>query len=413
MGGKFTLKLNDVCEAIVDCEHKTAPVQDQGIPSIRTANIKNGRLDLESANKVSEATYKAWTKRLIPQPGDIILAREAPVGEVGIVPDDVRVCLGQRTVLIRPDKSIFYPRYLLYFLLTPAMRHKLERKAGGSTVSHLNMSDIRGLDIPEPPPLPVQQRIADVLGALDDKIEVNRRINRVLEQMAQALFRHWFVDFGPFQGGEFVESELGLIPVGWEVTALPEAIEVNPRRILSKGQIAPYLEMGNMPTSSPRALDWYNRSFNSGMRFVNGDVLVARITPCLENGKTAFVDFLPDNQTGWGSTEYIVLRCKPPLPEEFAYFLARSSDFRAYLIRHMTGTSGRQRASADCLQSFLLALPSETTARQFGELVKPVMLTIKQHDEESRKLAATRDYLLPRLLSGEVTVPEGEALLAT
>jgi type I restriction enzyme S subunit len=300
------------------------------------------------------------------------------------------------------------PRFIYYFLHTVNYQAHSDK----SSVPGLNRNHLHTVDVVLPP-LPVQQRIADVLGALDDKIEVNQRINRVLEQMAQALFRHWFVDFGPFQGGEFVESELGPIPAGWEVTALPEAIEVNPRRILSKGQIAPYLEMGNMPTSSPRALDWYNRSFNSGMRFVNGDVLVARITPCLENGKTAFVDFLPDNQTGWGSTEYIVLRCKPPLPEEFAYFLARSSDFRAYLIRHMTGTSGRQRASADCLQSFLLALPSETTARQFGELVKPVMLTIKQHDEESRKLAATRDYLLPRLLSGEVTVPEGEALLAT
>ncbi len=335
----------------------------------------------------------------------VVIGRYGTLGQIHYVRNDY---WPHNTSLYVKDFKGNYPHFVYYFLHTVNYQAHSDK----SSVPGLNRNHLHAVDVMLPP-LPVQQRIADVLGALDDKIEVNRRINCVLEQMAQALFRHWFVDFAPFQDGEFVESEQGPIPAGWNIVALPEIIEVNPRRILSKGQIAPYLEMGNMPTSSPRALDWYNRPFSSGMRFANGDVLVARITPCLENGKTAFVDFLTDNQIGWGSTEYIVLRCKPPLPEEFAYFLARSGDFRAYLIRHMTGTSGRQRASADCLQSFVLAVPPETIARQFGEIVKPVMMTIKQHDEESHKLAATRDYLLPRLLSGEVSAGEGEAFIAT
>ena len=108
--------LNNICLDIVDCEHKTAPIQNEGIPSIRTTDIKNGFLDFKSANKVSEETYKQWTQRLEPQPNDLILAREAPVGQVGIVPKGQRVCLGQRTVLIRPNQQKVYPFYLLYLL---------------------------------------------------------------------------------------------------------------------------------------------------------------------------------------------------------------------------------------------------------------------------------------------------------
>ena len=135
-------KLRDVSEAIVDCEHKTAPTEALGIPSIRTTDIKNGRIDLQNANKVSKETYHEWTKRLEPRSGDLILSREAPVAEVGIVPEGAKVCLGQRTVLIRPDCEQVVPRYLLYLLLTREMKHEMTSRAEGSIVPHLNMSDI-------------------------------------------------------------------------------------------------------------------------------------------------------------------------------------------------------------------------------------------------------------------------------
>ena len=137
-----------------------------------------------------------------------------------------------------------------------------------------------------------------------------------------------------------VDSELGAVPEGWAVSALPESIEINPTRTLRKGEIAPYLAMANMPTKGHAPDIVIERAFGSGMKFVNGDTLVARITPCLENGKTAYVDFLKDGQVGWGSTEYIVLRPKPPLPKQFAYCLARNQRFRNFAIQHMTGTSG-------------------------------------------------------------------------
>ena len=144
------------------------------------------------------------------------------------------------------------------------------------------------------------------------------------------------------------------------------------------------------------------------MRFINGDTLVARITPCLENGKTAFVDFLEEGQSGWGSTEYIVIRSKPPLPVEYAYFLARSDDFRNHAIQNMTGTSGRQRVPASAFDNYRIVRPSPEVSRVFGDFVSKVFATIKAHDAESATLAAIRDTLLPKLLSGDMRVQEAD-----
>lgn len=135
---------------------------------------------------------------------------------------------------------------------------------------------------------------------------------------------------------------------------LPKVFEVNPPRMLVRGQAAPYLDMANMPTEGHAPEAVVQRPFGSGMKFQNGDTLVARITPCLENGKTAFVDFLRPDEAGWGSTEYIVLRPRAPWPEEAGYLLARDQRFREFAIQSMTGTSGRQRVPASALDHFRL-----------------------------------------------------------
>src|SRR5690606_40384004 len=139
-----------------------------------------------------------------------------------------------------------------------------------------------------------------------------------------------------------------------------------------KSEVAPYLGMTDMPTTGYAPENWTHREYGSGMRFVNGDTLVARITPCLENGKTAYVDFLDDGEVAWGSTEYIVLRPKKPLPNILAYFLARSRDFRESAIQNMTGTSGRQRVSASAFDHYSVAVPDATTARAFKATVEPM-----------------------------------------
>ncbi len=206
----------------------------------------------------------------------------------------------------------------------------------------------------------------------------------------------------------FEDSELGEIPKGWVVKPLSEVLDVNPTRSLRKGEIAPYLDMANMPTRGHAPDDVVERPFGSGMRFMNGDTLVARITPCLENGKTAFVDFLHEGQVGWGSTEYIVLRPKPPLPDEYAYCLARSNEFREFAIQNMTGSSGRQRVPAESLLHFNVALPSKKVADQFRKTITPIFARARAAAFESHSLAALRDTLLPKLISGELRVKNAE-----
>jgi type I restriction enzyme S subunit len=242
--------------------------------------------------------------------------------------------------------------------------------------------------------------------------------------MARALFKSWFIDFDPVRAkmegrmpegmdadtaalfpSRLVESELGLVPEGWSAKPLPDVIEVNPRRTLKSGTVAPYLDMKNLPTQGHSAEEVVDRRFASGTKFQNGDTLLARITPCLENGKTGFVDFLKDGEVGWGSTEYIVFAPKPPLPPQFGYLLARSDALRAHAIQNMTGTSGRQRVPTECFSTFWLAVPPTDIDERFDELTAPLMAQIKSNIHQSRTLASLRDTLLPKLMRGEVQIP--------
>ena len=193
------MKLLDICEAIVDCPHSTAKDEGNGYPLIRTPNVGKGRLKLAGVHRVSENVYNQRNERAVPQVDDLILAREAPVGNVAIIRQGQRVCLGQRTVLIRPNKKCVDPDFLVYYLLSPELQHKLLSSANGATVSHLNMSSIRSLEV-QVPDIEVQKRIGAILARIDDKIELNTAINENLEQQAQALFKAWFVDFEPFGG---------------------------------------------------------------------------------------------------------------------------------------------------------------------------------------------------------------------
>jgi type I restriction enzyme S subunit len=286
--------------------------------------------------------------------------------------------------------------------------------------------DTFGVQLFPVPPLPDQKAIAGFLADFDRKIHVNRRMNETLEAIASAIFKSWFLDFDPVRAkmegrqpaaidpeaaalfpDSLEDSPLGPIPAGWRACPLPTAIDVNPPRKLSNGAIAPYLDMQNMPTHSHRPDSWVDRPFGSGMRFTNGDTLVARITPCLENGKTAFVDFLEDGQVGWGSTEYIVLRPRNPLAPEHAYYLARTDDFRTFAIQNMTGTSGRQRVPAQSLDHYRIVVPTKNIAAAFGRLAHSVMNKIRANSQQNATLAALRDTLLPKLLSGEITIEAG------
>ena len=441
--GRSWSRLDDVCDGVFDCPHSTPELVDVGPFVVRTQDIITGVFRADQAARVSEETYNERIARGTPSRGDLLYSREGTYfGIAAEVPERMRVCLGQRMVLIRPKPILVDFRYLCRWLNSPVLASHIQGYRDGTVAERLNLPTIRALPVLVPP-LAEQKAIAQILGALDDKIELNRRMNATLEAMARALFQSWFVDFDPVRAkldlparslpvrgmqtgahavrrapagldaetaalfpAKFQDSPLGPIPQGWTVQRLPDAIDVNPRRTLQTGTVAPYLDMKNLPTQGHCADEVVDREFSSGTKFKNGDTLLARITPCLENGKTGFVDFLRNGAIGWGSTEYIVFDPKPPLPPQFGYFLARSDTLRAHAIQNMTGTSGRQRVPSECFSSFLLAVPSPAVARQFGELTAPMMAEIKAHSDESRTLATLRDTLLPKLLSGKLSAAE-------
>jgi type I restriction enzyme S subunit len=361
---------------------------------------------------------------------DLVFPHRGSIGLVGIVPRNnvERYALSSSLMKLTCDRKQVEPLFLFYFFRSDDGRHELLKNAStvGTPGIGQPLSSLRSIKVPLPP-LAEQKAIAEVLGALDDKIELNRRMNATLEAMARALFQSWFVDFDPVRAKldgrqpvgmdsttaalfpkHLEDSPLGHIPKGWTAQRLPDAIEVNPRRTLKSGTIASYLDMKNLPTRGHSADEVIDREFSSGTKFQNGDTLLARITPCLENGKTGYVDFLEDGQVGWGSTEYIILSPKPPLPPQFGYLLARSDALRTHAIQNMTGTSGRQRVPSECFNTFWLAVPPPNIAHRFDELTAPLMAKIKANSTECRTLATLRDTLLPKLLSGEISIPAAE-----
>lgn len=413
---------------------KPKSVRGEGVPMVNMGELfAYRRIGKIRMDRVPLTEHERATSML--NVGDLLFARQSLVlsgaGKCSILIEAQEpTTFESHLIRVRLDPSLADPRFYFYFFESQPGRTAIESIIEQVAAAGIRASDLAKLEVPWPP-LPEQRAIADILSTLDDKIDLNRRMNQTLEEMAQALFRSWFVDFDPVRSkaegqqpesmdaetaalfpSRLIDSESGPVPEGWSVVSLPDAMEVNPSRTLSKGSEAPYLDMGNMPTRSARAVEVVRRPFGSGMRFINGDTLVARITPCLENGKTAFVDFLAEGEVGWGSTEYIVLHPRAPLPPEYGYFLARTPEFRSFAIANMTGSSGRQRVPADCLSGFKVIQPSPTLAVRFGDIARQMIAGMKAHDEESRTLAQIRDTLLPKLLTGELHVGEAEAKLA-
>lgn len=164
--------------------------------------------------------------------------------------------------------------------------------------------------------------------------------------------------------------------------------------------------MADLSTTGAFPTDWRTKAYNSGVKFVNGDTILARITPCLENGKAGYINFLEQDEVAFGSTEYIVLTSKGELPSEFFYFLARNEDFISYATAHMNGSSGRQRVSGADVGNYEVRMPSEKQVSEFKEIAGKAMRVISASSIESRKLAQSRDALLPKLMSGEIDVSE-------
>lgn len=280
----------------------------------------------------------------------------------------------------------------------------------GTAVPYVKASTLQKIAV-SIPPFETQKRIAAILGAYDDLIEVNRRRVAVLEEMARGLFEEWFVRFR-FPGHEdvpIVDTPDGPLPEGWEWGTASAFVEFDPKTKVSKEGEKPFISMGLLHTSTSLIDSFEYRSGNSGAKFKNDDTLFARITPCLENGKTGLVRQLPpDPGVGFGSTEFIVIR-KSRAGPAFAYCLARNPNFRDHAQSSMSGASGRQRARTDSVAAYEMGVPSnDEFLDRFEGLAWPMLQLVGELGVTNQKLSASRDLLLPRLISGQLSVEAAE-----
>jgi type I restriction enzyme S subunit len=398
---------------------KNIDFSDFGRPVIKIAELKNG------VTEQTARTMAEYDPSVFVQAGDMLFSWSGnPDTSIEVFRwEGEDGWLNQHIFKVTPKAGIS-EEFLFFALrwLRPRFA-EIARNKQTTGLGHVTIQDLRRMMVGVPD-LDEQNAIVGIVGPLQKKIELNRRMNETLEAMARAIFKDWFVDFGPTRAkmegrAPYLASDIWSLfperidadglPEGWTRGELQDVIELNPSEGIKRGATAPYLDMAALPTSGPISDPAISREFTSGTRFRNGDTLLARITPCLENGKTAFVQSLPTNTVGWGSTEFVVLRSRSPVPPAYSYLLARDPSFRAHAIQSMTGTSGRQRARTEALATYPVARPSnEAIWSAFGSVIEPLFDRIRLNGEEARTLAQTRDLLLPKLMSGEIRIGDAD-----
>jgi type I restriction enzyme S subunit len=399
--------IKSVYQGLYDGPHATPKLCDEGPVFLGIKNVTDdGQLNLSDIRHISEGEFPRWTKRVLPQEGDIVFTYEATLNRYAIIPKGFRGCLGRRMALIRPNPNEVDTRFLFHSFFSADWRQTISKNIlSGATVDRIPLTKFPEFEI-NLPPLENQHKIATILSTYDDLIENNTRRIKILEEMAQTIYREWFVNFR-FPGHEqvkLVDSPLGMIPEGWGVKPVTESVEVKPRTKMPKEGEKPFVPMGSLSTDSMLISNIETKEGNSGAKFKNGDTLFARITPCLENGKTGFVQFLSEDEaTAFGSTEFIVLRSKTLCPE-YVYLMARSNEFRDNAIKSMSGATGRQRVSEKCFDKFLIAQPTQKLLDIFSHHIAPMFRTVHVLAKKNDNLRQTRDLLLPKLISGTVDV---------
>ncbi|ECS7801936.1 TPA: restriction endonuclease subunit S [Salmonella enterica subsp. enterica serovar Enteritidis] len=438
------MRLEDCMDAIIDYRGKTPKKVDNGIPLITAKIIKNGRIQ-EVSEFIAIDDYDNWMVRGLPLEGDVVLTTEAPLGEVAQL-DARKVALAQRVITLRGKKGTLENDYLLYLLQSSFVQNQLDGRASGSTVTGIKQSELREI-ILRLPPTALQKSISHQLKCLDKKIDLNNKINQTLEQISQTLFKSWFVDFDPvidntLDAGnpipealqsraelrqkvrnsadfkplpadiralfpaEFEETELGWVPKGWILESVAKAININPSVKLPKNTVAKYVDMKSLPTQGYSISDVIEKPYAGGAKFQKNDTLFARITPCLENGKTGFVDFLDEQETAFGSTEFIVMRGTTKVHYSYVACLARENNFRLHAIQNMVGSSGRQRVQNSCFDSFYIAVPTPSVMSLFAGKVSSYFDKMYCCNMENKSLTNLRDTLLPKLISGKLSLED-------
>jgi type I restriction enzyme S subunit len=380
-----TYKLEEIA-GVIDSLHQTPQYDEVGFPMVRVTDIKGGYLKLDNTFKVNTQVFEQFSKKYKPKKFDIVMSRVGTYGISSIVTDETPFCLGQNTVVIAPN---YDPHFLFYSLNSSEVKAQIEAEVTGSTQKTISLKSIRNLKI-NLPPLPEQRAIASILSALDDKIELNLQMNKTLEEMAMALYKHWFVDFGPFKDGKFVESELGMIPEGWEVNEL--------------GNIARVIAGGDKPKfySQLKSEECPIPIFSNGIsdEGLYGYTNIPRIT---DESLTV---------SARGTIGCVFLRMEPFFPivrlvsvtpeknhitTKFLYFFLKNQNISG------TGTTQQQLTVPDFKTTKIL-IPEISLVIRFSDFADSVFERIQCSKKEIEILKEERDSLLPKLISGEIAI---------
>ncbi|MDO8778349.1 MAG: restriction endonuclease subunit S [Burkholderiaceae bacterium] len=430
-----TVEIGSLCLGIYDGPHATPKKTTEGPVFLGISSLNNGQLDLSALEYLSEDDFTKWTKRVTPQARDIVFSYETRLGQVAVIPAGLRCCLGRRMALMRVDPAKAIPDYLLYAYLSPDFQDVIrQRTIHGSTVDRIPLVEFGSFPI-SIPPLDVQREVVGVLRALDDRIALLRETNATLEAIAQALFKSWFVDFDPVRArmegrapegmdeataalfpDRFEESELGLVPRGWRVDAVGTVVEGiydGPHATPSEAEQGPiFLGIKNLT----------GIGLNLGeVRHIHEDdwaQWTRRVTPrqgdivfSYEATLAFFALIPPETRCCLGRRLALIRPKQIGGAGHFWFHQFIAAPFQRLLEKHTIQGATVNRIALKEFPSYSVLNPFDALKAIFDERVAPLWAKIHENQAQAQTLVTLRDTLLPRLISGQLRLPEAEALL--
>ena len=382
------IQLKDICD-IYDCPHTTAKDEGKGYPLVRTPNVGKGRLLLNGIHRVSEEVYNSRNSRAVPEEGDLILAREAPVGNVSIIMQGQRVCLGQRVVLIKPKRELVDPHYLTYYLLSAEVQNRLKNHANGAVVAHLNVTDIRNLLV-SLPELDEQIAIGKILRSIEDKIELNNRINHNLLNLAQELFNNNI-------------AENACCSSGWRSASLLDIAEYLNGLAMQKypainGEFSlPVLKIKELGQQACDAnSDRCTESIPEQFVVKDGDIIFSW-------SGTLLVDFWCGGKCGLN--QHLFKVSSDMYPNWFVYFWTKHHLDRFIRIAKDKAVTMGHIKRGD-LGKAVVVIPEDAVMNKLNGEIAPLISECIERRIENRKLQSLRNSLLPKLMSGELKISD-------
>ncbi len=397
--------------------------KSEGIPMIRTTNLKDNGIDFSELKYVTKEFHMKNKKSQLNQ-NDILVARHGDNGKACLFDKNIEAnCLN--VIIVEPDETKLLPKFLKYLFDSPIVKNQVSEAIVGSVQNVVNTKTIAKIVVPSPL-LSEQKAIADTLSCLDNKIELNNRINKNLEEMAQAIFKSWFVDFEPFQDGEFEDSELGVIPKGWRVGTIgdlvsdtvggdwgKESIEGNYTEKVTciRGADIPEISIGKRGKPATR----YILKKNLDKKNLTEGQIIIEISggsPTQSTGRTALITsgLIANSDSPLICTNFCrALTIKGVHHSSFVYSLLQYLYSKDLFFLFENGTTGIKNLDTNNLFSkHSIVIPNLETVISFDNLFKKFINIIYENGSQSEQLSYIRDSLLPKLMSGEIRVQVGE-----